>query len=387
MKDLKLDELPARIWKECRANVREMLRRAGVKPDGYLIGGGSILAARFGHRRSTDVDLIVVKGVGFRKWTAEDTETANPGRGRQGPAERYFREKMDAKAAWTLPVREFGTVFVFFDMDGKLAELDMEEGAPRIPYGHEKALVNGRAETVLSTAQILAGKLERGEDVPARDAFDFVMTERADPAALEAAANSAGPQRIEDLCRKWRGLNEALREEAQDTVRGVFTKQDCRYGTVDFRNLGSEAARVMEGALYREIAVRTRGDMVEVETATRSGTERRRSRSADESLQLLTEAGIGGHAGGEEGERRQRLGEAAKAAAAAARAGTSTTTARMRQNGEWEWDTGEWERQKTEQQSGTGVRKTQKAAAQQGKKTKGHPQVPLRPHHGDMLKN
>ena len=61
--------------------------------------------------------------------------------------------------------------------------------------------------------------------------------------------------------------------------------------------------------------------------------------------------------------------------------------ARMQQNGEWEWDTGEWERQKTERQSGTGVRKTQKAAAQQGKKTKGHPQVPLRPHHGDMLKN
>ena len=63
------------------------------------------------------------------------------------------------------------------------------EGAERT------AEVDGGNEIVLATAQILKGKLERGEDALARDVIDVITAERLDPASIEVAVNAITPLR------------------------------------------------------------------------------------------------------------------------------------------------------------------------------------------------
>ena len=59
-----------------------------------------------------------------------------------------------------------------------------------IAKGHTTARVEGREETVLSTAQILRGKLERAQRHPARDVYDIDKAAGVDPISLEIAVNT-----------------------------------------------------------------------------------------------------------------------------------------------------------------------------------------------------
>ena len=64
---------------------------------------------------------------------------------------------------------------------------------PELPGCEQQVEVDGRPETVLTTAQILRGKLTRIERGLPRDAFDLITATRADPIALEIAVNSLSP--------------------------------------------------------------------------------------------------------------------------------------------------------------------------------------------------
>ena len=48
-----------KLWRRIGATVREEVRSITGAEAGYAIGGGSILAARWEHRYSYDVDLVV----------------------------------------------------------------------------------------------------------------------------------------------------------------------------------------------------------------------------------------------------------------------------------------------------------------------------------------
>lgn len=47
------------LWQAVSETVREELRSMGDRQTQYAIGGGSILAARWKHRDSYDIDLVV----------------------------------------------------------------------------------------------------------------------------------------------------------------------------------------------------------------------------------------------------------------------------------------------------------------------------------------
>lgn len=368
MERLKLDELPGRIWEHCQEAVEEMLGHAGLEPDSYMLGGGTLLAARFGHRESTDVDLIVPNGIYIEEWTTPDPEEAKPGGADQGPAEKHFRSKMEEHGAWIIPNAERGIVFAFFNLDGELAELDIKEGRPDIPYGHAEARVDGRTETVLSTAQVLAGKLHRGAKMPARDAYDFVLMQRTDPASLEVAVNDVGPRKVGRVSENWSERNEALAEEARDVKRGIFIRKDCRYGTADVNSLGTEATQAVRSSLYREIRVRTQRGMVEVETTTEAGARRTRSGTPEQSNELLTIAGLRGHAPKRPDHEPEWLTETARVAEAAAKQGRDVVVAQMRSGGEWERNTEQRKKRRANRETGatggTTTKKDQKDRSQ-----------------------
>ena len=57
--ELKLPANSAALWRETRDIVRDAVTELTGDPTRYAIGGGSILAARWQHRASYDVDIIV----------------------------------------------------------------------------------------------------------------------------------------------------------------------------------------------------------------------------------------------------------------------------------------------------------------------------------------
>ena len=56
---LALGEPAATLWRECRAALREAFDALPGGPREWRFGGGTILAARWGHRTSFDIDLTV----------------------------------------------------------------------------------------------------------------------------------------------------------------------------------------------------------------------------------------------------------------------------------------------------------------------------------------
>ena len=76
-----------------------------------------------------------------------------------------------------------------FERD-KENHVDVSFDSPSPHGGEETAIVDGEPTVVLSTAQIMSGKLwGRGMHGPARDLVDIAACGKVDPAALEVAVN------------------------------------------------------------------------------------------------------------------------------------------------------------------------------------------------------
>ena len=59
MEKLTLPAGPREIWQACRRPVEEMIEGHSPRQTYMAIGGGTILAARWNHRRSTDIDVLI----------------------------------------------------------------------------------------------------------------------------------------------------------------------------------------------------------------------------------------------------------------------------------------------------------------------------------------
>ena len=68
-----------------------------------------------------------------------------------------------------------------------------------LDQGHRTQKVEGSNETVLSTAQILRGKLARATRKLGRDVYDIDTATEADPKSLEIAVNTLTRDRVSTL--------------------------------------------------------------------------------------------------------------------------------------------------------------------------------------------
>lgn len=244
--------LPARgIWLRVRSLLGPALDRLGPEAGPWKIGGGTVLAARWRHRESVDLDLTVNAAAAVPALSAgpENDFEAEIGR-RGGYAITFDRDRCTVR---------FST--------GKL-DLCALDPTPRA--GHADALVDGEPAVVLSNAQILCGKLQRARRSPVRDVFDVVVAGRLDPHALAIAANTRTARDLEAIAAAWETSDLIFTYHAPLDLAGVGPEF-----AGDLTRLGHAAAAALAGARYERVRMYTVGNVGFVETRTRNGAERK----------------------------------------------------------------------------------------------------------------
>ena len=239
---------PARtLWLAARDALADGLRRSKQEEPAYTLGGGTILAARWRHRRSFDVDVIVPPETRLAERRNRLEESFQ-----RLQAEVVIHERLD-KARITLTDEQVIDVWARKPMMGK-AVLNED--------------VEGRRERTLTTAQILRGKIERAAMQLARDAYDVLTASHEDAPALEAAVNAVPRETAKELAWIWAQANPTIREDARTSISGAAVDEAA------LRNLGTRAGAALYDALYKNFRITvSRGEM-EVAAVTNGGAKR-----------------------------------------------------------------------------------------------------------------
>ena len=243
----------AELWER----VEPVLRNAGTMrsilapSEDWHFGGGTILAGRWQHRESADIDIAVPARTDEpRVWLNVDD---------------HLTEALRAAGARTLRPAPNGLSAVFDN-----AKLDIFEKAPLPKEAEKSALVNGQRTYVESTAQILYGKIAgRLARCPTRDLFDFAVAEIRGKHELEIAVNAVHPREVA-LAAHYAGL-PATRER-------MAGRNDLRKTASRFKDLAENPAdsgiRAVLGNRYREISCRWEKGVLEMHAVCSNRTER-----------------------------------------------------------------------------------------------------------------
>ena len=244
--------LPARgIWLRVRSLLEPALERLGPEAGPWKIGGGTVLAARWNHRESTDLDLTVNAGAAIPALFSGHTD--------------------DFEAE----IRQRGGYSITFDRDRctvgfSTGKLDLCALDPTPREGHAEALVDGEPAVVLNSAQILCGKLRRANRSPVRDVFDIVVAGKLDPHALAIAANTRTARETEAITAAWQTSNPVFTYNAPLDLSGVRPQF-----AGDMATLGHAAADALMGARYERVRIQVDKGVGLVETRTRNGVDRK----------------------------------------------------------------------------------------------------------------
>lgn len=253
---LTLVEPAGTLWKETERAVRRALDDLPDGPHEWRIGGGTILAARWGHRKSFDIDLTIGPRANLRHLLP--------------PAGREI-EALARRLGGTINLPEHDKtrrVTITFERHPELKDcaLDICRLQPEPADAQRAARVDGLDAVVLHTAQILKGKLERAEASPVRDVLDIATAATADPRSLAVAANCLGHEYAQVIAKVWEKTDRTFEEEAREHLQGM--PESSR---LDTRTLGSAAARALRSSLYRDVRIYREGDRGKIEATTRGG--------------------------------------------------------------------------------------------------------------------
>ena len=242
--------LPARgVWLRVRNLLGPALERLGPEAGPWKIGGGTVLAARWHHRESVDLDLTVSAGTAMPALFAGPTND--------------FEAQILQRGGSSLTVDRDRCTIRF-----STGKLDLSALDPTPSAGHADALVDGEPAVVLSNAQILCGKLQRASRSPVRDVFDVAVAGELDPHALAIAANIRTAREIDAIAAAWRASNRVFTYNAPLDLNGVTP-----HFAGDMTKLGHAAAAALTGARYERVRICTDGSVGRVETRTRNGAE------------------------------------------------------------------------------------------------------------------
>ena len=252
---LTLSEPAATLWRGVRKMLADLRGTDGVAPGDWQIGGSSILAARWRHRRSTDIELS----------TSGATEQEKlPKNVRNGLAE------WPSNIGKTRHRRNGSVVEITFGSTGRLL-VRTTRPAPRL--GHTTAIVDGEPFETLSTTQILAGKLlGRNAVPPAEDLYDIAAAGEHDPGSLAQAVNMLSPEAQGGIRRGWRTRRDRITTEAAERLQPFGADTPLAIPTAE---LVDRAARAVENAGYRQIKVEPArvGRAARIRTTDNAGRE------------------------------------------------------------------------------------------------------------------
>ena len=261
-----------RLWLAARRAVKEALAGIEQGPVEYRIGGGTILAARWHHRQSYDIDITVDEKTPLRELQRDSGNGFEPA-----------MEALGGRPVFSAELNMFTVVFPG-------SKIDLWARDPMLSAGHGTAQVEGEPEVVLSTAQILRGKLERADLNVVRDVYDVVKAAELDPAALEAAVNAVPRATAQRIGLSWHWSGPELAQLAAEQLKGVPP-----HAAFDPRRLGHDAAYAVHRALYDELRIRTADETILVEATTRGGRRRRMSIAPESAGQTFESLGLNAH--------------------------------------------------------------------------------------------
>ena len=261
---MKLPEPVRQAWLQHR---KTLLRIAGEPAGGrLLIGGGTVLAARWGHRLSEDIDVLLPD--------REVVSDAHPG----GPNDlaRQTGGRIEGKWRDRIKVRvEHGV-------------LDICAMQPEMQGLERSATVEDETATVLSTAQILRGKLNRTHQGLARDAFDLVAAAKVEPRALEHAVNALDKTETDLVQKNLQDANDEIADAAEDALKGVTKGFET-----DISRLGMNAADAVGESRYTRVRIVLEERNLEIERWTAAGMQPAEPYPGDQIAEALLESGIG----------------------------------------------------------------------------------------------
>ncbi len=219
-----LPEPARRLWLLTYGAIEQHVNALSRGPHEIRLGGGTVLSARWRHRTSFDIDLTLPGGEDHTVDGGEHgPRSGAPGAGRNAGT----RPPNYSETGW----------------------IDIATLEPRPAKGAAATAVHGKTVQVLSTTQILRGKLERGTRSPVRDVFDFITAGAIDRGALAAAVNCLAAPRIHEIAFWWDQANEKLRTEAGAQLSHV--PERFRRDPAD---LGVQGAETLRGAIYERAA-------------------------------------------------------------------------------------------------------------------------------------
>ena len=235
---------PARTtWRQHREMLHEHAR-SETPPTRLMLGGGTILAARLKHRRSSDIDMFLPDIDSVDNW-------------RPGGSLDLVKA-----TAGTLEGLRKNRIIVRVTAD---SSFDVAAVRPKLPGTETEEDVDGRTETTLTNAQIILGKLFRTDEIVTRDAFDIVSVAKGDPRALEIAVNTLSSDELLAVRQNLFASNNTMAVEAEETLKGVSPE----YQT-DPRNLGRNASIATNTHRYQHVRILANDRGLSVETTTRA---------------------------------------------------------------------------------------------------------------------
>ena len=255
MEKLTLPTPAEALFQDVYGALDELIRPVSPGGTAGRLGGGTTLAARWRHRRSTDIDVAVPVGTGLGRY--------DPSR------DPRLVERMAGLGATHVDVRFRQFTFTF--PNGKL---DLVEMDPQIRLGHLPAEVDGVPMEVYTNAQILGGKLAgRGNMLPERDLFDFAVAAQLDEDALSAAVNHLDADYRREIVHRIRAQADQYRRSAQT----VIDPMDPRWRPL-LTDAPVQAAAAIEAVVFETVTLAYDDD----------GITLRLARANDESAKTLT---------------------------------------------------------------------------------------------------
>ena len=253
---VKLPEPARTLYLSERGLIDAWTAGAGFAAGQVAVGGGSVLAARWGHRYSGDIDVVVQGRAAYAEMLSAREKLEALAKSRGGEV-LWVHELQAVRIAWPNgDLRKTEKKLEFF-------------GETESPPGHAERLdeLEGRSTRTLGTRQILWGKLDRClRGLNPKDIFDIREAGRRAPEALVAAVNAWPGFDMRRLAQAVRSDAAAVGKEIEKEVR---TAAGIEPG--GGRVIAEEAGDAVERALYREVVVGVEKGLVRVQRVNGAG--------------------------------------------------------------------------------------------------------------------
>ena len=296
---MKLQETAHQAWLKHRKAIEAIAKPTG-RGGRILLGGGTIRGARWGHRKSIDIDVLL----------PDRNELSDAHPGQFNDLEIATGGKIKGKWHDRIKVNVGETT------------LDVCAMQPELPGLERPTDIEQSTETVLASAQILRGKLNRSHRHLARDAFDLITAARVDPRALQHAINALDETETRVVTRNLNDGNDTMARDAPEALsisKGFET---------DLDRLGYNAAATTHENRYTRVQILLEPGTVVIKRQTSKGNQPPESYESDGIAEALIESGIGAYLNANHGTHETIMAQGIAELIANGRRGAILDTAR-----------------------------------------------------------